>query len=120
MATELKISRAILYRWAALDEGFKEDIEKARKARAFYMNDKCLEILEETKQKSQVPVNKFKFMGYAKLAAMDSPKEFGEKKAEEAAVASGPVVIQINTGIDRTPLTKDDIEISVTKKKEDE
>jgi len=94
----------LIYQWLNRHPEFKKKAADARRDRATFFHDEAVRELGETADREDVPVGKFKFDGYMKLAEKGNPDEYGQKTAALGQMA--PTMIVINTGINRDePIT---------------
>ena len=110
-----KVSKAMgisiqqIYSWRRIHPEFDKELLAARKDRGTYFHDKAVDVLEETDtlEREEVPGAKFKFDSYLKLAGISAPSEYAPQP-KVASVAT-PATIIINTGINREPITIEEI-----------
>jgi len=89
----------LIYAWRNHYPDFKKGLEEAKQDRADYFHDKAAEAVEEVAEKEDVPVGKFKFDSYLKLAEKGNPREYGQKTQIEGQ--QGALQIVLHTGIVR-------------------
>lgn len=85
--------------WRSVYPEFNKRLKAARKYRADLYRDKAEDVLDAAADKDDVPLAKFKFDSYMKLAEKDNAEEYGQ-----ASTASGnglALQMIINTGIVR-------------------
>lgn len=92
-----------IYRWQAVFPEFRNKIRAAKKMRAEVYRDKALAEVENAHTKDDVPIAKFKFDSYMKLAERDNPDDYGS--AVQAGSGGVSLQIVVSTGI-----VEDDIE----------
>lgn len=105
---------ALIYRWSAIRQDFREALDAAKTDRAEYYHDKVLEITEGITEKDDVPVAKVKIDTYKWAAEKGNPAKFGAKASNK--IDAGAVTIIVNTGIQREEV----IEVEVEHKEIDE
>jgi len=81
IAKALNVCTSTLSGWLTKNPEFRREMEEAEKMRAPHWRDRYAQVIEETKKKSQVPVNKLKMVGYQKLAEWDG-RTRGEKEQQ--------------------------------------
>jgi len=89
-----------LYAWKDAYPDFKKKLELARKDRADRYYDRAVEELEnrDLATKDDVPLAKFKFDGYMKLAEKGNPADYGQQ-TKVIGDAAAPLQIIVQTGI---------------------
>ena len=97
-------SSSVMYRWRELHPEFRNRLKAARAVRAEVYRDKAEQILEDTIDKDEVPVNKFKFDGYMRLAEKDAPEMYGTS-AQLNTGQGMSLKLVVNTGIVRDEAT---------------
>jgi hypothetical protein len=90
-----------LYRWQSLYPEFRAKVTNARRLRADTYREKAEQILDATTDKDEVPVAKFKFDGYMRLAEKDNPEVYGNASTAIGGVNGMSLNLVINTGIIR-------------------
>ena len=96
----LNLARGTLSIWRNRYPDFREQMEAARKSRAFYCEDKVFALAESSySDPTELAEAKFKADTYGKVAAWGNRQVFGSSNDN---TPSGVTFI-INTGIDRTP-----------------
>jgi hypothetical protein len=89
----------VIHYWRRSNLSFNEEIKLARKERAEYYHDKVLEIAEETVDRDEVSVAKFKTDQYRWAAEKGDPSSYGNK-IEHSGSNTAPSIV-IVTGIKR-------------------
>jgi hypothetical protein len=89
----------VIHYWRRSNLSFNEEIKLARKERAEYYHDKVLEIAEETVDRDEVTVAKFKTDQYRWAAEKGDPSSYGNK-IEHSGSNTAPSIV-IVTGIKR-------------------
>jgi len=98
-------SLTVIHYWRRSNLSFNEEIKLARKERAEFYHDKVLEITEQTVDRDEVTVAKFKADQYRWAAEKGDPSSYGNK-VEHSGSNTAPSIV-IVTGIKRQP----DIEV---------
>ena len=98
-------SLTVVHYWRRSNATFDEEIRMARKDRAEYYHDKVLEIAEDTIDRDDVVVAKFKADQYKWAAEKGDPSSYGNKIEHSGSNVAPTIVVM--TGIDRKP----DIEV---------
>lgn len=99
-------SLTVIHYWRRTNLSFNEEIKLARKERAEYYHDKVLEIADETVDRDDVAVAKFRSDQYKWAAEKGDPSSYGNK-VEHTGSNTAPSIV-IVTGIKRN----EDIEAS--------
>lgn len=92
----------LIYNWRRTHPDFKKKLSMARKDRASYFEDKMIEVVgrAENAGKDDVAALKLEMDGYNKLAEKGDPETY-TPKPQNLLAANAPVMIVINTGINR-------------------
>jgi hypothetical protein len=96
-------SYATLCRWKKINPGIVAQLDEARRDRAEAMRDKLYETMEQMDE-DNLDSSKARIDALKYLAGVDDKQKYGNAKQE--LVASGPMQIIINTGINREPITE--------------
>lgn len=97
----------LIFKWRSTHPDFAKRLKDARRDRATLHHDKAVEVLKDsdTMDKDDVPVAKFRFDSYLKLAERGSPEEYGQSHKQAPGSGGAATMIVINTGISREPVT---------------
>lgn len=88
----------VIYKWREIHPDFGKRLKQARADRADFYHDKAEHAVERVEDKDDVPVGKFKFDAYMKLAEKGNPSQYGQQRSIEGP---GALQIIVNTGIVR-------------------
>lgn len=103
-------SLTVIHYWRRTNISFNEEIKLARKERAEYYHDKVLEIADETVDRDDVSVAKFRADQYKWAAEKGDPSSYGNK-VEHTGSNTAPSIV-IVTGIKREPDIEAEYEIT--------
>lgn len=87
--------------WVRRKPEFNRMYREARVAKSYYHIDQVADIAESLQDKDEVPVAKEKINAHKWLASTLNPEEFSGKTEADKKGSSGPVTININTGIQK-------------------
>lgn len=93
-------SLTVIHYWRRTNASFDEEIKLARKDRAEYYHDRVLDLADETLDKDEVAVNKFKADQYKWAAEKGDPASYGNK-IEHTGSNVAPSIVVV-TGISRS------------------
>jgi len=100
--------------WRRNNVQFDEEIKQARKERAEHYHDKVIELADETVDKDDVPVAKFRSDVYKWAAEKGDPSSYGAK-IEHTGSNVAPAIVVV-TGIKRAALEEpEDVEFTEIK-----
>ena len=89
--------------WVRRKPEFAVMYKEARRAQAYYHADRAIEIAESVRDKDEVPAAKLKVDTHKWAAGVYNPEELSGRSEKEQKGSSGPVTININTGINKEP-----------------
>lgn len=116
-------STSIMMKWRLQHNDFDDAIRAAYKARAEFRADQIADSLAETAEldKEDVPAAKLLYEQRKWLAEKDDPDRYGNR-IKHSGDTENPMIIQVNTGVDTTPLPEPEDEnvIDITEHKENE
>lgn len=98
-------SMPIMAKWRLQNDDFDLAIRGAYKARAEIRADQIAESIKEDAElpKDDIPMAKLIYEKRKWLAEKDDPDKYGNK-VKHSGDSENPMIIQVSTGIDRTPL----------------
>jgi hypothetical protein len=96
----------VIHYWRRSNASFDEEVKLARKERAEYYHDRVLQLADETLEKDEIPVARFKADQYKWAAEKGDPGSYGNK-VEHTGSNTAPAMV-IVTGIQRP---KPDVEV---------
>jgi hypothetical protein len=102
-------SLPVIHYWRRTNASFDEEIKLARKDRAEYYHDEVINIANNTLDKDEVAVAKFKTDQYKWAAEKGDPSSYGNK-VEHTGSNTAPSII-VFTGINRRPKQVEEAEV---------